>query len=84
MMPKTHRDPHSETLSTFALASLGGALAAGAVGVLDASLLLYPAYYCLVNAAIALLISRRRRTVPPTLRARAITRPRPTPSAQTQ
>jgi hypothetical protein len=64
MVPKTHRDPHSETLSTFALASLGGALAAGAVGVLDVSLLLYPAYYCLVNGAIALLICRRRRTVP--------------------
>ena len=32
MVPKTYRDPDSETLSTFALASLGGALAAGAVG----------------------------------------------------
>jgi hypothetical protein len=65
MVPKTHRDPHSETLSTFALASLGGALAAGAVGVLDVSLLVYPTYYCLVNGAIALLIARRRRTQPP-------------------
>jgi hypothetical protein len=64
MVPKTHRDPHSETLSTFALASLGGALAAGAVGVLDVSLLLYPTYYCLVNGAIALLIVHRRRTLP--------------------
>jgi hypothetical protein len=64
MVPKTHRDPHSETLSTFALASLGGALAAGAVGVLDVSLLLYPTYYCLVNGAIALLIAHRRRTLP--------------------
>jgi hypothetical protein len=61
MVPKTHRDPHSETLSTFALASLGGALAAGAVGALDVSLLLYPTYYCLVNGAIALLIHQRRR-----------------------
>jgi hypothetical protein len=60
MVPKTHRDPHSETLSTFALASLGGALAAGAVGVLDVSLLIYPAYYCAVNGAIALLIHHRR------------------------
>jgi len=63
MVPKTHRDPHSETLSTFALASLGGALAAGAVGVLDVSLLLYPTYYCLVNGAIALFIAHRRRTL---------------------
>ena len=50
MVPKTYRDPESETLVTFAFASLGGALAAGAVGTVDASLLLYPVYYCLVNA----------------------------------
>jgi hypothetical protein len=68
MVPKTHRDPHSETLSTFALASLGGALAAGAVGVLDVSLLLYPTYYCFVNGAIALLIARRRSTLSSRLR----------------
>jgi hypothetical protein len=59
MVPKTWRDPGSETLVTYALASLAGALAAGAVGELDASLLLYPVYYCLGNAAIALLIVSR-------------------------
>ena len=42
MLPKTYRDPESETLVTFALASVGGALAAGAVGAVDVSLLLYP------------------------------------------
>ncbi len=63
MVPKTWRDPGSETLVTFAFASLGGALAAGAVGAFDLSLLLYPVYYCLVNGAIALLIDRRRRTL---------------------
>ena len=63
MVPKTHRDPESETLVTFALASLGGALAAGAVGAIDASLLLYPAYYCIVNGALALLIHQRRRSL---------------------
>ena len=68
MVPKTHRDPHSETLSTFALASLGGVLAAGAVGVFDVSLLLYPTYYCLVDGAIALLIASRRCTLPSRLR----------------
>jgi hypothetical protein len=56
MMPKARRNPHSETLATYALASVAGALAAGAVGALDVSLLLYPAYYCLANAAMALLI----------------------------
>ena len=63
MVPKTHRDPESETLVTFALASLAGALAAGAVGAIDVSLLLYPAYYCIVNGAIALLIHQRRRSL---------------------
>jgi hypothetical protein len=60
MAPKTYRDPGSETLAMFALASLGGALGAGAVGTVDPSLLAYPIYYCLVNAAIALLIYSRR------------------------
>jgi hypothetical protein len=62
MVPKTYRDPHSETLVTFAFASLGGALAAGAVGAIDVSLLLYPVYYCVINGAIALLIWERRVT----------------------
>ena len=60
MVPKVHRDPGSETLVTFALAGAGGALAAGAVGAADASLLCYPVYYCLVNWALALLIHVRR------------------------
>ena len=60
MVPKTYRDPESETLVTFAFASLGGALAACAVGAIDVSLLLYPVYYCLINGAIALLIWQRR------------------------
>jgi hypothetical protein len=62
MIPKTYRDPDSETLATFAFASLGGALATGAVGAPDLSLLLYPTYFALVNAAIAILIHHRRRT----------------------
>jgi hypothetical protein len=61
MVPKTVRDPHSETLSTFVLASLSGALALGAVGALDASLLLYPSYFLLANGFIAALIWWRRR-----------------------
>jgi hypothetical protein len=60
MAPKTFRDPDSETLATFAFASLGGALAAGAVGTADLSLLAYPVYYCLCNAALASLIYSRR------------------------
>jgi hypothetical protein len=60
MVPKTWRDPESETLSTFAFASLGGGLAAGSVGAFDLSLLLYPAYYCVANGALALMIRHRR------------------------
>jgi hypothetical protein len=72
MVPKTYRDPGSETAATFALASLGGALAAGAVGAVDLSLLLYPVYYCLANGAIVVLIHhRRRRAAAATGRARS-------------
>jgi hypothetical protein len=60
MLPKTYRDPDSETLVTVALASLAGVLAAAAVAAPDPSLLLYPAYYCVANGLIALLIVRRR------------------------
>jgi hypothetical protein len=45
---------------TFAFASLGGLLAAGAVGAPDLSLLLYPLYYFAVNGAIVVLIQQRR------------------------
>jgi hypothetical protein len=61
MLPKTYRDPDSETLSTFGLASLSGLLAVCAVGGADARLLLYPAYLCVVNGLIAIVIHRRRR-----------------------
>lgn len=60
MMPKTYRDPGSETLATFGLASLSGALAACAVGHVAVGLLLYPAYLCVVNGSIALVIHKQR------------------------
>jgi hypothetical protein len=63
MTPKTWRQPDSETLSTFMCASAAGALGAGAVGALDPALLVYPIYFCLINAAIALLILLRRRAL---------------------
>jgi hypothetical protein len=61
MLPKTFRDPGSETLSTFGLASISGLFAVCAVGGLDARLLFYPAYLCVVNGMIALVIYERRR-----------------------
>jgi hypothetical protein len=63
MVPKTWRDPRSETRSTFALASLAGLAALGSVGALEPALLLYPLYYCLVNGGLALLIHQRRAAV---------------------
>jgi hypothetical protein len=63
MAPKAYHDPHSETLATYALASVGGALATAAVDAPDASLLAYPTYYCLINAATALLLYHRRAVV---------------------
>jgi hypothetical protein len=77
MIPKTWRDPGSETLSTFVLASGGGALAAGAVERFDPSLLLYPLYSCAVNGVLAAVIVHRRAVARrwPDGRARASARP---------
>jgi hypothetical protein len=61
MLPKTWRDPWSETLSAFVLAAASGLLGAGSVGTVDYSLLLYPAYFALGNGLVALIIVTRRR-----------------------
>jgi hypothetical protein len=59
MVPKSWCDPGSETLSTFSLASVSGACAAGAAGT--ASLLVYPVYYCVINGGVAVMLWARRR-----------------------
>jgi hypothetical protein len=63
MVPKTYRDPGSETLATFALASVSGALATLAVGSAEPALVLYPLYLTVANLALALLIHQRRLTL---------------------
>jgi hypothetical protein len=63
MLPKTWRDPRSETLSTYVLAAASGALAVGAVGSLSLPLLVYPVYFVAVNAALSAVIVRRRRVL---------------------
>jgi hypothetical protein len=63
MVPKAWRDPHSETLSTFVLASASGALTALAVGALSVPLLVYPVYFVAVNAGLAAVIIRGRRVL---------------------
>jgi hypothetical protein len=60
MLPKTWRDPSSETLALYALGSLAGVLSALAVGRFDTSLLLFPVYFALANAFLAAVIVGRR------------------------
>ena len=60
MVPKTYRDPGSETLATFALASVSGALATLAVGSADLALVTYPLYLTVANLGLAVLIHQRR------------------------
>jgi hypothetical protein len=67
MLPKTWRDPASETCALYALASISGILSALAVGGLDPSLLLFPVYFALANAFLATVIMGRRCTVGTTL-----------------
>lgn len=63
MLPKTWRDPWSETLSTYALAGGSGVLSAAAVGAMDVSLLIYPVYFAIVNGGTAGLIAYRRQAI---------------------
>jgi hypothetical protein len=74
MMPKTWRDPYSETLSTYVLAAASGAMAVGAVGSLSVALLAYPVYFVAVNATVSGLIAHRRAVL---ARSGALTRPEP-------
>jgi hypothetical protein len=80
MVPKVYRDPGSETLATYVLASICGALAVGAVGAFDVALLVYPAYYCVINAGIAALILSRRARATSTPRSGACWSPSPSGS----
>ena len=62
MLPKTFRDPYSETLSTYLLGLASVVLAAAAVGALDPRLLLYPVYLAAAESVvIGVIVVRRRR-----------------------
>lgn len=65
MLPKTWADPWSETPSTFVLASASGLCGSVAVGGLVAELLLYPLYFAVINAFVAVVILGRRRLLGP-------------------
>lgn len=74
MLPKAWRHPLSETASTFALAGVGGAMAALAADARVVELLVYPAYFCVANAAMAATIATRRRVIAGAPAARAVPR----------
>jgi hypothetical protein len=67
MLPKTYRDPDSETLATFAFASLGGLLAAGAVGAPTSRCCSNRSTSSLVNGTMAIFIHHRRGVLHPPL-----------------
>jgi hypothetical protein len=69
MLPKAWHRPHSETASTFLMASVGGVMTAGSVGSMSLGLLAYPIYFMLVNGFLAGVIVHRRRS----LKARTLT-----------
>ena len=78
MLPKTWRDPHSETASCFAISCAAGVLGTASVGALDPGLLLYPAAIAVLDGSVAALIVLRARRVPrsapnPTLTVMAAT-----------
>jgi hypothetical protein len=80
IVPKICREPDSETLATYVLASVCGALAIGAVGAFDVALLVYPAYYCVINAGISALILSSRARATSTPRSEACWSPWPSGS----
>ncbi len=65
MLPKTYRDPYTETLSSYVLGAASSVLALGAVGSLDLALLAYPIYLALAGGLLSLVIHHRRRRVGP-------------------
>ncbi len=64
MMPKTHADPYSETLSAYILSALSGLCALVAVGSLDFGLIVYPAYIVFADLAVAVVVLAQRPQVP--------------------
>ena len=63
MMPKTYRDPWSETLSSFVIGLFATVAAIVSVGSLDPALLLYPVAVLLGSGALTGVIAVRRRVL---------------------
>jgi|tagenome__1003787_1003787.scaffolds.fasta_scaffold20831982_2 hypothetical protein len=63
MLPKTYRDPGSETLSTFAIGVVSTVFALAAVGSSEPALLIYPLYILAADSAVVAVITLRRRAL---------------------
>jgi hypothetical protein len=63
MLPKTYRQPGSETISTYAIGVASTLCALAAVNSTDASLWIYPIYILIADAAVVAVIYFRRRAL---------------------
>lgn len=63
MMPKTYRDPSSETLSTYAIGLVSTFFGLLAVGSLAPALVVYPLYILVADGAVVAVIVLRRRAL---------------------
>lgn len=57
-------EPHSENLSSYVIGAIGAALAVTAVGEINVTLLIYPAYIVLLNILVSSIMIKKRRLVP--------------------
>jgi hypothetical protein len=63
MLPKTYRQPGSETLETYVIGVVSTVFAVLAVGATTTSLLIYPVYLLVADSAVAAVIYLRRRAL---------------------
>jgi hypothetical protein len=63
MLPKTYRDPGSETLATYVIGIVSTMFALATVGAGAPSLLIYPLYILVADGAVAAVIGLRRRAL---------------------
>jgi hypothetical protein len=63
MLPKTYRQPGSETLATYAIGVVSTIFALAAVGPTAPSLLIYPLYILAADGAVVAVIVLRRRAL---------------------
>ena len=73
MVPKTYRQPASETLSTYAIGLVSTGFAIAAVGEIAPALLVYPLYVLIANSVVIAVILLRRRSLARSASSQAVT-----------